>query len=255
MRRTSPGEPVRRGETAERYELRDGDCGGSDCGAPRYRAEIRETAPKARLNSDGWYGWSFRNETIPGFSADNALRVVVGQWKLPGDAPAAIRLVQTGSGEATGRGCDPAVCSPSARSSADVAVQLPDIAAARNWGDAQNGGHICRLFDMTESRGRWVDIVMNTNFATDDAGYLRIWVDGALRCDYRGPIVATVPGGASAPEHRRGIFVSYTERWDRSFPDRPKPTLVAYYDEFRFGTARGEVDTRALEVAGQPPLD
>ena len=36
------GEPVRRGATAERYELRDGDCAGSDCGTPWYRTEIRE---------------------------------------------------------------------------------------------------------------------------------------------------------------------------------------------------------------------
>ncbi|MEX0628528.1 MAG: hypothetical protein WD230_07865, partial [Cucumibacter sp.] len=33
-------EPVRRGRVAERYELRDGDCGGSDCTAPRARAEV-----------------------------------------------------------------------------------------------------------------------------------------------------------------------------------------------------------------------
>lgn len=255
VRGSVPGEPTRRGATSERYELRDGDCGGSDCGAPRYRAEIRETSPKARLNTDTWYGWSFLNETIPGFSADNALRVVVGQWKLPGEAPAAIRFVQTGSGEATARSCAPSICSPSASSGADVAVQLPDVAAQRGWGTAQNAGHVCRLFDMSQSRGQWVDIVMNTNFATTDAGYLRIWVNGELRCDYRGPIVATVPSGATAPEHRRGIFASYTERWDRTYPGRPKPTLVAYYDEFLVGTSRGAVDTRALEAAGRPPVD
>lgn len=41
FRYTKPGEPVRRGERAERFEVRHGDCGGTDCGAPRYRSEIR----------------------------------------------------------------------------------------------------------------------------------------------------------------------------------------------------------------------
>jgi hypothetical protein len=37
------GDPVRRGDRSERFELRHGDCGGSDCKNPRARAEIELT--------------------------------------------------------------------------------------------------------------------------------------------------------------------------------------------------------------------
>ena len=50
--------PVRYGKKSERFEVRDGDCGGSDCTNPRYRSEIgvnpRKT--KARIGQDIWYG-------------------------------------------------------------------------------------------------------------------------------------------------------------------------------------------------------
>lgn len=258
FRYSTKGEPVRLGRRSERFELRDGDCGSSDCGAPRYRSEIRQNGDvgPARLNSDIWYGWSFFNANIPTFAADNALRVVVGQWKLPGATPAIIRLVQTGRDEAPGRDCDPAICSRLPDQTGDVAVQLADMATSRNWGNARNDGHVCRLFDMGAQRGTWVDIVVNTNFATTPDGYLRIWVNGELKCDYRGQLVASLPPGVSPrPEHRRGLFVSYTERWDRSFPGRPKPTLVAYYDEFLSGDNRPEVDIRLREPAGDRAKD
>ncbi|WP_233416764.1 heparin lyase I family protein [Halovulum marinum] len=251
-------EPVRAGRRSERFELRDGDCGGSDCGAPRYRAEIRQddSAVSARLDTDIWYGWSFYNATIPAFAADNALRVVVGQWKLAGASPAIFRLVQTGTGEAGGETCRPEICTPLPDQTGDVAVQLADMAESRGWGPAQNGGHVCRLFDMAAARGRWVDIVVNTNFATTPDGYLRIWVDGQLKCDYRGQLVASRPAGAAPrPEHRRGIFVSYTGRWDRAFPGRPKPTLVAFYDEFLSGDSRPQVDIRLRAPAGDRAKD
>ncbi|HSF91815.1 MAG TPA: hypothetical protein VLA51_06380, partial [Paracoccaceae bacterium] len=57
------GAPVRSGARAERYELRTGDCGGSDCGNARYRAEIRMTDEQnpAKVGEEIWYGWSFYN--------------------------------------------------------------------------------------------------------------------------------------------------------------------------------------------------
>ena len=55
--------PVRYGEKSERFEVRDGDCGDSDCYNPRYRSEIfiEKRKIKARFGEDIWYGWSFYN--------------------------------------------------------------------------------------------------------------------------------------------------------------------------------------------------
>lgn len=255
--RVSAPEPVRRGTVSERFELRDGDCGGSDCGNPRYRSEIQlnDRATRARIGKDIWYGWSFRNGTVPTFSRDTTLRNVFGQWKLDGDTRAIFRLIQMGVGEGNWTNCDPTICRRSTDTRADVVIQLDDMAVSRGWGDAQNDGHICRLFSMQDARERWMDIVVNTNFAADPNGYLRVWVNGELKCDYRGQLVATGATRGAQPNHRHGIFASYTKRWDDSQGDRPKPTMIAYYDEFLSGSAREDVDTRLRELQGLPARD
>lgn len=255
FRYTGPGEPARRGLRAERFELRDGDCSGADCGAPRYRAEIGERRPAARVGQDIWIGWSFFNGSIGPTLRDVSLRIVLGQWRMSGDVPPVFRLVQIGRDEGNWADCQPLFCFAPGDPVEDVVVQLPDMAQALNWGRAQNQGHICRLFSTVAARDHWMDIVVNTNFAEDDSGYLRIWVNDALKCDYRGRLVASRPGRWARPEHRRGIFASYTERWDEVQPDVPKPRLLAYFDEVRQGRSREEVDVRYRLRAGLKPVD
>ena len=247
-------EPVRRGDVSERFELRDGDCGGTDCQNSRYRSEIREENPRARVNEDNWYGWSFRNQTIPNFSAQNSLRLVMGQWKLAGETPPAFRLIQVGLGEGNWGNCDITICRRSNDTRTDVVVQLSDMSQTLGWSDAQNDGYICKLFSMEDARANWVDLVINTNFGTDRNGYLRIWVNSELKCDYRGQIVVSpFDAREDRPNVRRGIAASFTTRWDQSQGNRPKPTLIAYYDEFRWGKARQDVDVTYRESIGERP--
>lgn len=253
------GEPVRRGAVSERFELRDGDCGGSDCANPRARAEIRQAdgTLRTRLNRDTWYGWSFYNQNIGTVTADTSLGAVFGQWKLDGEQPAIFRIIQTVPGAGNWEACDPAVCNRAGSPDQDVVVELSDMQQARGWGAAQNFGNVCRLFSMAQNRGKWVDIVVNTNFATTADGYLRIWVNGALKCNYYGPLVspASAAQAGSAPNHRRGIFASSTRRWLQKQPGIARPTLIVYYDEFRIGRSREMVDTRLREAENRRPLD
>jgi hypothetical protein len=254
-------DPVRRGQVAERYELRDGDCGGSDCGAARARAEITQAAgtATAALNRDIWIGWSFYNDTIGPVTRDTWLGTVIGQWKLLGEQPAIFRLLQVPPDEDGIADCAASVCTPSDRTGDDVMVELDEIAQTQGWGADRNEGRICRLFSMAAVQGQWTDIVINTNFGTDGAGYLRIWVNGEMRCNYLGPMVSAAAvaaaGPGAAPNHRRGIFQSYTQRWTDSQAGAPKPTLVAYYDEFTTGLARAEVDPAARQAAGVAPIN
>ena len=258
-RRALAPEPVRRGAASERYELRDGDCGGSDCGNFRARAEIAEIPERAvaRLDRDVWYGWSFYNETITAVTRQTALNTVVGQWRLDGDQPSILRLIQLPQGEGDWDTCDPAICNRGGAPGDDVVVQLDEMRQTFGWGPAQNNGNICRLWSIEGNRGRWVDIVLNTNFGTDGFGYLRIWVNGELKCNYAGQLVSAerartpVPG----PANRRGIFQSFTRAWTQAQGATPKPTLIAYYDEFLVGLSRADVDTRLREQTGQPPVN
>ncbi|MEP5080080.1 MAG: heparin lyase I family protein [Tateyamaria sp.] len=252
--RASAGDPVRAGKTSERFELREGDCGGNDCLEPRSRAEIRVTddATADRIGQDTWYGYSFYNATVPSFRKDNSLRLVFGQWTLGGKHRPIFRFIQLGEDEGNFAACDPSVCVGPNTTHGDVVVQLADIANANGWGKAQNDGYVCRLFDMVEQRGSWVDITLNTNFSAGNDGYLKIWVNGQQVCDYAGPLSSqTSLQAATNPHHRRGIFSSFNKRWRASTQDAAKPHLIVYYDEFRRGTSFAEVDVRHRLVFGQ----
>ena len=256
MGRADAGDPVRSGTTSERFELRDGDCGGSDCDQPRSRAEIRATdkASKARIGQDIWYGYSFYNATVPSFQRDNSLRLVFGQWTLGGTHRPIFRFIQLGRDEGNFAGCDPSVCVGPNTTRGDIVVQLADIAQANGWGEAQNDGYICRLFDMLEQRGKWVDITLNTNFSAGADGYLRIWVNGQLACNYSGPLSSqTTLSAATNPHHRRGIFSSWNKRWKAATNGAEQPQLVVYYDEFRSGSSFADVDVRHRLVFSDAP--
>ena len=252
-------EPVRLGLRSERFELRDADCGGSDCGNFRARAEIAEApdATVALLDRDIWYGWSFYNANIRSVSRETWLGTVIGQWKLDGAQPSIFRFIQQAQGEGNWATCNPAICNPAGAATDDVVVQLDDLRQTRNWGDAENNGNICRLWGLEANLGRWVDVVVNTNFGTDGYGYLRIWVNGQMRCNYTGPLLSAERARSlvTGPTHRRGIFNSYTQRWAENQGATPKPTLIALYDEFRIGLSRADVDTRLREVSRIAPLD
>jgi len=259
FRNSVPGEPVRAGEVAERYELREGDCVEPDCSDGRLRAEIRETvkAPTAHVGQNIWYGWSFYNESIGAVTRDQSVGTVIGQWKLGGDTPTVFRIVQSYKGELDWANCDPTLCNRGGTETEDVVAELEYMRVASNWGPKQNNGDICRLFSMAEQRGKWVDIVINTNFAADNDGYLRIWVNGVLRCNYFGRMVAASPFAMNNQpiSHRRGIFASYTKPFRQNHPDAIIPSMVVYYDEFRSGDTRVDVDPAGRLSNGFPPKD
>jgi Polysaccharide lyase len=256
-RPSGPGEPVRRGAVSERFELRLGDCDASDCEGGRGRAEIREVAAKARLNTDIWYGYSFFNVNVGSVTKATTPSAVFGQWKLDGDLPPVFRITQQAAGESDFAACDPSVCSQIGAETDDVVVELEDMHLSRGWGVAQNEGAVCRLFNMQASQSKWMDIVVNTNFATDSNGYLRIWVNGELRCNYFGGLVS--PQGFlnanSQPTQRRGIFAASQKRWAEQQSGAEVPSMTVYYDEYLVGRTRADVDTRLREAGSAAAKD
>lgn len=193
------------------------------------------------LDEDVWIGWSFYN-----YSATTApfYQPVFGQWKVNRDENGGHAIIGF---KANRRPSDLRV----RRGNDDVFVELDDMRVNGGYENATySWGNVCSLFNLASIRGRWIDIVVNTNFGTDENGYLRIWIDGDLRCNYRGRIVASKQidfGGAS---HRRGIYWS-----DTRSAIGTKPTMVVYYDEFRVAKTREQVDIRLIEAYGGPPVD
>lgn len=250
---TAP-DPVRFGSRSERYELRDGDCSDSDCPNGRSRTEVRQTSRGLPIERETWIGWSFYNASVPAYPRASTLKTVFGQWKQGGAAPAAIRIQQIGRGEADWANCDRAICTRPATNSADVVLDLEAVANARGWGPAQNNGYVCPLFSMQAVQGRWIDIVLHTNFAAGSDGFVNAWVDGEQVCRYRGPVIAD-PATGRHIDHRRGIFINFSERWNRTRAGQAKPTLIAYFDEYRTGRTREDVDTRLRAETNQRATD
>ena len=256
--------PVRYGEKSERFEVRDGDCGDDDCRAnTRYRSEIsiEKRKIKARFGEDIWYGWSFYNYNISEYDRTKNMGITVGQWKM-GGGNRPIKIHQPPMHDKyldmDWKACDPKVCSNhlTSKKNDDVFLSLDDLKSRIKTNDYNNYLNVCRLFSMKDVMGKWTDIVYNTNFSTENDGYINIWINGIKRCEYRGPIFTVkdfsmYPG----PVHRRGIYVSYTEDWDYNYPEKDKPIFIAYYDEFRVGRNREEVDIRIIEKKGFPEVD
>ena len=262
--------PVRYGVMSEKFVVKDGDCGGSDCEAPyRYRSEItvEYDSTVARIGEDIWYGWSFFNKNIPEFRDDEKLGITIGQWKIgsgKGISPILkIMQLQTAGKKNYANlhwnSCNKKICNRQFKSmpNEDVFIQLSQMHAHGEFNDREsNWGQVCRLFSLKENKGKWVDIVLNTNFSEKEDGYLNIWINDKKKCAYRGKMIvkkdlSLYPG----PSHRRGIFVSHTKRWDKNFPNRKKPNFIVYYDEFRAGSSREEVDLRLIERKNGLPLD
>ncbi|MCB1312854.1 MAG: heparin lyase I family protein [Sedimentitalea sp.] len=243
FRYSAPGEPVRRGAKSERFEVRDGYCKADDCAADRLRSEIMIPTRKAksRVGRSIWFGWSFHISQLSSELRKNGTSPQFGQWKTAAPNSPTITFIAAGG---KGRG--------------DVYVRLGDMAAKNNNVVAgAKWGFVCkRHFSVSQAMKGWVDVVMTTNFSSRSDGYIKIWVNGAQTCDYRGQIVATQSARDYAgPNHRRGIFIGSTKTWRERAGNKPIPTIVVFYDEFLVGNKRIDVDTRMREAAGLPAKD
>jgi hypothetical protein len=162
--------------------------------------------------------------------------------------------------------CDSTFCSNHlvTKDSYDVTVNLGHGGRFKSKGNSNNWNMPCRPWSMEENKGKWVDIVINTNFGSNDDGYVNVWINGEKRCEYQGVLQDYVPrfpghnqtaiSGESeypGPSHRRGIFINKNKMTTKTHP-----TLIAYYDEFRVGKSRKEVDIRMIEDPNyEPPKD
>lgn len=250
-------EVVRRGQVAQRFEIRHGDCGRnsgySDCDNDRARVERKET-PKNRFskpNRGVWYGYSIfipTNFQSLGKANTALSQVKTEKWSMPmwmltfNDRPYLL------------------------------------------WADNQT----CLLGTLSSWKGRWNDLVIYANYGqTGQPVYFQLFRNGTLLCQRKTPFV---PADAARQGLRLGmkygIYNSFVSRYLASRATKPVaasslsqanengvvsrspsltpfehdwgarlPTHVVYYDEMRFGASRDEVDIRIHEATGVPPLD
>lgn len=237
--------PVRYGTHSERFEIRSNDYDGMENRTEANRSEIgQRSAPRApSINQDIWFGWSFYYDDLPVLDASYGWYPMFGQWKanMEGAPVIALRPHRSGSW---------------------IGVHLDDMMknSPYSWRMENGHGFPCSLFDIKESEGDWIDIVINTNFGSVDDGYLNIWINDELRCEYKGQLVsdATLNLGYRTAIHKRGYWsghLSFPRKWRENHPNDEIPTFDLYYDEWRQGRSREEVDIRLIEARGDPAID
>lgn len=250
-------EIVRRGEVAQRFEIRHGDCGKtsgySDCANDRMRVEMKEK-PKNKFSRPGrgvWYGYSvFIPQSFVSLGkANTALsQVKTEKWPMPmwmltfNDNPYLL------------------------------------------WADNKT----CKIGSMASWKGKWNDLVVYANYGQSGADtYFLLYRNDRLICRRNTPFVpAKAAKNGLKLGMKYGVYNSFVSRYlaknakknvssaalqqankngvvSRSPSLTPfkhdwgvkLPTHVVYYDEMRFGSSRETVDVRMLEKAGIPPVD
>ncbi len=254
---TKVSSPTRRGNAAQRFEIRHGDCGKSngwdDCNSDRGRIERKEN-PKNKMSnpkSGTWYGYSM---LIPkDFKSLGRANTVLGQAKVEKNNMPLWALTFNDS---------------------------PYLLFS-------DGTH-CKLGPLSAWKGKWVDITIFSHYATQGQPvYFELFKDGRSMCRLTKPIMPqNYANKTQKIGLKYGIYSSFVSRYldrhktkqvnnknygqthsnggkSKSPAQSPfkydwgvrLPTHVVYYDEMRYGTRREQVDVRMLEKAGASPVD
>ncbi|WP_122074297.1 heparin lyase I family protein [Pseudophaeobacter sp. EL27] len=248
--------PVRRGDRAQRFEIRHGDCGRSsgwdDCSTDRGRVEMKER-PKNAFSKPGqgvWYGYSV---LVPkDFVSLGRANTMLGQVKAEG------WLMPMWS------------------------INLND-----NPYLLFADGQTCKIGSLASWRGRWNDIAIFAHYGRQGQNvYFQMFKDGKLICQRKTPFMpAEFRNKRPKLGLKYGIYNSFVSRYLASKGRTPAavtayaqthenggskspsptpfkydwgvrlPTHVIHYDEFRAGARREDVDVRMLEAQGVPPVD
>jgi len=248
--------PVRYGLYSERFEIRSDDDDGMTELTQGNRSELtqRPSSDNPQIGQDSWIGWSFYYEDLPRLDGTYGWNPKFGQWKTDLDGTPVISLTTAHDGRKNNEG-------------GWIAIELTDLASKqdRSWLKANYFGYPCRLFDIEKMKSSWIDITINTNFGDDENGYLKVWINDVMRCDYKGQIVVTpVKNFESYGVRNNGLIFKrgywsghrgFPSKWKTNHPEKPIPTFVVYYDEWRQGKNRADVDIRLIEGQGGAALD
>ncbi|MGH1578536.1 heparin lyase I family protein [Planktotalea sp.] len=249
-------QPTRRGQKAQRFEIRHGDCGRAsgwnDCETDRGRVEMKER-PKNAMSKPGrgvWYGYSIL--IPPDFVSLGKGNTMLGQVKAEGWNMPMWSLTFN---------------------------DRPYL----NFADNQK----CNLGSLPSWKGRWIDVSIYANYSRSGQNtYFQLFKNDKLICQRKTPFLpAEFASKKPVLGLKYGIYNSFVSRYlaqkgrapaaakayaqthegGKSKSPSPTPfkfdwgvklpTHVIYYDEMRYGLRREDVDVRMLEKRGVPPVD
>jgi len=215
---------TRRGDLAQRFEIRDGDCGRSrgwdDCANDRGRVERRER-PLNAFSEPGegiWYGYSIY---IPSdFVSLGRANTHLSQVKVDGEA-----------------------------------FPLWQLTFNDNPYILYSDDTYCSLGSMATWRGHWNDVTVYAHYGEGGEDlYFQLFRNGVLLCERRSPLMLpSMRGRSQRIGFKYGIYNSFVSQYLENHAELP--THVILYDEMLAGSRREDVDVRMREAAGLPPVD
>lgn len=145
----------------------------------------------------------------------------------------------------------------------------------------------CKLGSFSSWKGRWVDVTIFAHYGfSGQSAYFQLFKDDKLLCQRKTPFMpAEFSKKAPKLGLKYGVYSSFVSRYLAKHGKTPVgasgmtqnheggkskspsptpfkydwgvklPTHVVFYDEFRFGSKREDVDVRMLEARGIPPVD
>jgi hypothetical protein len=199
--------PVFAGSKAERFEVRQGDCGfqpnWNDCTSDRERAEMSELKPYTQLAQPTWYSWSFYLD--PNWPDLTPVTTTIGQFHQRDVETPALLFIQR-----------------------DNAYKVR-IESAKEF---YAGKETYTLVQPADLRNRWHTVIVYAKWSTGPDGELKVWINGKQRVDLKGPNTKfTTP-----VYFKYGIYRSFVSRT----PNRP--AHIVFIDEVRKGPTRESVD-------------
>ena len=155
------GHPVRAGNQSIRFEVRQGDCGKdsdggwSDCKNDRERHEL-SGGDSAMSSGEHWFSWSiyFPKDHKNLYPLSNAF----GQFHQ--------------------KNGNPIFMFKELRKGYTIVRTITD----NDW-----DYHEQNLITNDEALGNWFDILINAKWSKKEDGFFKIWVNGDLRYNYKGP--------------------------------------------------------------------
>ena len=213
---------ARKGPTSLRFELRSGDCytayplqptsGWDDCTRDRERTEVREKWT-AMWDYDIWYAISI---FIPEDYNFLYPKQIIFQWHRGKQPIAYLKLERDNL-------------------KFDILTRLGESTSIYDLGNVTKQNYT----------GKWIDLLWKANWSVDDTGYIKMWINNGLVIDHKGPTTDKEKGKCRASNGNCGPFVKYgiyrSHLFRYEFGDE-LPTQILFFDEYRRGKTREDVD-------------
>jgi hypothetical protein len=192
------------------FDVRPGDCGGADCREDRERVERWDSSGSAPGRAH-WHAWSIRlAEDFPYIRPTNT---TLGQFK---QEPQGCEVAGVGI-EGNRLFFFNKLCT----ASGDTVYMIDQP-----------------FISLSQARGRWIDLMVHSNWSAESDGFLDFYVDGRLIASHRGRVTYNMRDDIT---FRFGIYRSFVSRYTAVTGD-PVPRQVAIYDNVRRGPTRESVE-------------